>query len=110
MNNLYKCSLLKSIKVTCYNTFCSEQRQYWDEEDDDNDEVADSNDDDDDDGEDNEDNDEDDDDIVCLVSAEGYSEVTSQARVLSEHQLSPQIMIIIIFIIVTTKTNFLPKK
>ena len=42
------------------------------------------------------DNDDDHDESICLVSAVGYTEVTSQARVLSEHQLSAQTMIIII--------------
>ena len=71
---------------------CSDQRYYVDEEDDD---VFDHDDDE------VEDDDEDDDDIVCLVSAVGYTEVTSQARVLSEYSLSAQrIMIIMIMIMI----------
>ena len=42
------------------------------------------------DDEDDKDDEDDEDEIVCLVSAVGYTEVTSQARVLSEHQLSPK--------------------
>ena len=68
---------------------CSDQRYYVDEEDDD---VFDHDDDEVEDG---------DEDDVCLVSAVGYTEVTSQARVLSEYSLSAQrIMIIMIMIMI----------
>ena len=73
-------SFLLSILLLTY-CLCSDQRYYAEEEDDD---VFDHNDDE------VEDDDEDDDDIVCLVSAVGYTEVTSQARVLSEYSLSAE--------------------